>query len=333
MLIFAPVLTITYLQVHSDDFGGEGVMEGTIIIMDYSAYERQKIRHIAARIGQFDFIEVGDYNQFKLLDLDIGDLKLIIMDLDFPTETDGFSALAKIRSSKARNVPVILMAQTDRPGLKAEGLKYSVNDYIVKPYSAKRVESSIKSLVQAEKEFFYDTSGINNINMSFDNYVEREIKYSKRTKAPMSLILITTLQLNAGADSDRQIPDEYRASIFAVAAKKAREALRSTDTITINHNRDIIIVLPCTDESGARLVCEKIKSLTEPEFKKIDPDNNRYIYPVYVTYPKDGDSFQSLMRMALKKVSDKEMLERIVSISNSARKYADRSYNRYKKWF
>ena len=108
MLIFAPVLTITYLQVHSDDFGGEGAMEGTIIIMDYSAYERQKIRHIAARIGQFDFIEVGDYSQFKLLNLDIRDLKLIIMDLDFPTEADGFNALTKIRSSKARNVPVIL---------------------------------------------------------------------------------------------------------------------------------------------------------------------------------------------------------------------------------
>ncbi|MGI6667928.1 MAG: response regulator [Acetivibrionales bacterium] len=308
-------------------------MEGTIIIMDYSAYERQKIRQIAGKTGLFNIIEVGDYNQFKYLSLDIPDLKLIIMDIDFPGEANGFSILAKIRSVCPSNVPVILISQSDRPGLKAEALKYSVNDYIVKPYQARRLESSIKSLVHAEKEFFYDTSGINNINISFDDYIEREIKYSKRTNMPMSIILITMLRLDTGTGPDRQISDESRASVFSIAARKAKEALRLTDTIAINHNRDIIIVLPCTDESGARLVCEKIKSQIEPEFKKINLDGSTYIYPVYVTYPKDGNSFQSLMRMAFKKVSDKEMLEKIVSIPDRARKYASRSYNRYKKWF
>ncbi|MGE5613039.1 MAG: response regulator [Bacillota bacterium] len=308
-------------------------MEGTIIIMDYSAYERQKIRYIAEKIGRFNIIEVGDYNQFKFLRLDFPDLKLIIMDVDFPTETDGFNVLAKIRSTGPANVPMILLAQTDRPDLKAETLKYSVNDYILKPYQARRMESSIRSLVQAEKEFRFDTSGINSISMSFDDYVEREINYSRRTKAPMSIILITMLQLNTGADSGRQAADENRALIFSIMAKKASEALRSTDTIAINRDRDIIIVLPCTDENGARLVCEKIITQTEPEFKKINLDTSRYIYPVYVTYPKDGDSFQSLMKLAFKKVSDKEMLEKIVSIPDGARRYANRSYNRYRNWF
>lgn len=308
-------------------------MEGTIIIMDYSAYERRKIRHIAEKTGRFNIIEVGDYNQFKYLNLDIRDLKLIVMDIDFPTEANGFDVLEKIRSAGPANVPVILTSHTDRPGLKAEALKYSVNDYILKPYQVRRMESSIRSLVQVEKEFHYDTSGINDISMPFDSYVEREIKYSKRTGTPMSLILITTLQLNASPGSDRQEPDEYKESIFAIAAERARKALRSTDTIIISHNRDIIIVLPCTDENGARLVCEKIKSQTELEFKKINPDGIGYMYPVYVTYPKDGDGFQSLMKAAFKKVSDKEMLEKIVSIHDGTRKYANRSYNRYKKWF
>jgi PleD family two-component response regulator len=319
--------------MYSDELKEKNAMEGTVIIMDYSAYERQKIRHIVEKTGRFNIIEVKDYNQFKFLSLDIRDLKLIIMALDFPTETNGFSVLAKIRSTGPSNAPVILTSQTDEPGLKTEALKYSVNDYILKPYQVKRMESSIKSLVHAEKEFHYDTSGIDNINMPFDSYVEREIKYSKRAGTPMSLILITTLQLKTNPEFDRQAPDEYKASIFAIAAKKARETLRSTDTIFINHGRDIIIVLPCTDENGARLVCEKIWSQTEPEFKKINLDGNGFIYPVCVTFPKDGDSFQSLMRSAFKKVSDKEMLEKIVSISNSARKYANRSYNRYKKWF
>jgi hypothetical protein len=36
--------------------------------------------------SRFEVIDVGDIRQFWLLDLDIEDLKLIIIDLSFPTE-------------------------------------------------------------------------------------------------------------------------------------------------------------------------------------------------------------------------------------------------------
>jgi len=132
---------------------------------------------------------------------------------------------------------------------------------------------------------------------------------------------------------EKQIIPDNKSSIFSIAAQKAKEALRAPDTIILNNARDIIIVLPCTDEPGARLVCNKIKMAMEPEFEKIKADQNEYIYPVYVTFPMDGDGFQMLMQTAFKKVSDKEMLEKIVSIPTDTRKYADMSYNRYQKWF
>ena len=123
-----------------------------------------------------------------------------------------------------------------------------------------------------------------------------------------------------------------RKSVFSIAAAKSREALRLTDTIVMNGNRDIIIVLPGTDEIGARLVCEKIVKLLDPEFKRLSIDISQRVYPVYVTFPDDGNSLQQLMATAFKKVSDKEMLEKITSIPTDARKYADKSYNRYKRW-
>lgn len=308
-------------------------MDGTILLMDYSSYERQKMRYIIEKVGSFKIIEIGGISQFKLLDLQIDDLKLILLDLAFPTESDGFEALRIIRSSKNRDIPVIVVTRSDKHELKIEALKYSVNDYIIKPYQIKRLESSIRSFVRVVMDFHYDTGRIKEIRMSFDDYVAREIKYSKRTQRPMSLILITTLNTGAGSDAVQQAAADNRASVFAMAAEKAKKALRSTDTIVLNHDRDIIIVLPCTDEAGARLVCNKIKLQMEPEFEKIKVDQNEYIYTVYVTLPKDGDSFQMLMEAAFKKVSNKEMLERIVSIPTDTRRYADKSYNRYQKWF
>ena len=91
-------------------------------------------------------------------------------------------------------------------------------------------------------------------------------------------------------------------------------------------------MLPCTDEVGAQLVSEKIKKSMDSEFSKMNVDRNEYIYPVYVTFPKDGKSFQQLMQKAFKRISDKEMLERIVSIPTDTRRYADKSYNRYRRW-
>lgn len=307
-------------------------MDGKVLLLEYSAYERQKIRHILSAAGRFDVIDVGDINQFKLLDLDIEGLKLIIMDLSFPTENDGFGVLRKIRDSSSRNVPVIVISQSDSPDLREKVLGYSARDYIVKPFNVRRLEASIKGIVRIEKEFYYDTSHISEINMSFESYMEREIKFAKRTNTPLSLILITTLQMDRNSEAGHPVTDNLRKSVFSIAAAKSRESLRLTDTIVMNGNRDIIIVLPCTEEIGARLVCEKIVKLSEPEFKSLSVDISQQVYPVYVTFPEDGESFQKLMETAFKKVSSKEMLERITSIPTDARKYADRSYSRYKHW-
>lgn len=307
-------------------------MDGTVLLLDYSSYERQKIRHILEKAGRFEVIEAGDIRQFRLLDLDIMDLKLIIMDLAFPSESDGLDVLRKIRASAAGSTPVIIITQADKPELKAEAVKLSVRDYIKKPYQVKRLEASIKSIVRTKTDFYYDTGLIDDIVMPFDSYIDREIKFAKRTGTPLSLVLITTLQLDNSQDPERTVSASSRASVYAAAVKTAKEALRSTDTIALNGDRDIIIVLPCTDEAGAQLVCEKIINLLEPEFRKLSIDKNMYIYPVYVTLPRDGESFQQLMQKAFKKVSDKEMLEKIVSIPTDTRNYANRSYSRHRWW-
>ena len=305
-------------------------MYGTILLMDYSYYERQKLRHVIEKIGSFNVIEVGTIKQFNLLDIKISDLKLIILDLAFPKENDGFEALQKIRANNG-TVPVIIVTQSDKLDFRSEALKYHVHDYILKPYQVKRLESSIASCVNLKSSFYYDTGSISDIHMTFDDYTDREIKYSKRTGSPLSFILITTLHINQ--KSENSLSGNLIESVFKIAVQKARMALRTTDTIVLNKGRDIIIVLPCTDESGSALVCNKIKSFIEPELKKINNSLYDYVYPVYVTFPRDGQDFQELMETAFKKVSTKEMLEKIVAIPVDTRKYVDKSYNMYTKWF
>lgn len=309
-------------------------MDGAVIIMDYSSYERQKIRHILDKTGSFDFVEVTSFNQIKQLDFQINNLMLVIMDITFPTELEGFEVLKMLHNNKyTSHIPIIVATKLDKPEKKAEALKYSVKDYIIKPYQVKRLESSIRSLIQIQENFHYDTAGIENIILTFDDYVSKEIKYSERTQSPVSFILISTLKIKIENDQYSKIEIDNKEAVFSIAAENARNSLRLTDTIVFSKDRDIIIILPCTPEEGAKEVCEKIKSQLINELEKLSVNQKDYIYPVHVTYPTDGEDFQELMESAFKKVSNKEMLEKIVSIPENTRKYADKTYNRYNKWF
>lgn len=308
-------------------------MDGSILIMDYSLYERQKIKHILEKVGSFDVIEVSSINQFKLFNLEAGNLRLAIVDLAFPTETGGFEALKILKSSRtARNYPVIAITQSDKPELKVEASQYSLNDYIIKPYQVRRLESSIKSLVTRKESFIFDTRTLGSITMSFDEYITREMKFSKRTQSPLSFIFITTLKIKQNNNEIMEDETVGKENIFPIAAEKARKSLRATDTIFLSRERDILIILPATGEAGAKQVCDKINLQILRELRKINADLNDYIYPVHFSYPGDGENFQALMETALRKVSDKEMLEKILLIPLKTINNAKKCYNVYRRW-
>ncbi len=308
-------------------------MDGIIILMDYSSYERQKVKHILEKIGSFEVIEVSSLNQLKLLDIGMENLRLVIADISFQSEAQGFEALKLLREKRPDGVPVIIATKSDKPEHKAEALKYSVNDYIIKPYQVKRLENSIRSLIKLKSRFTYDTAGMSEIKMSFDYYVSREIKYARRTQNPLSFILITVLKLDGNTPDSLQPGSSVKEAVFATIADTARQSLRETDTIVMSRDGDIIIVLPGTSREGAELVCDKIKNGIAQDLAKINTDRLNCIYSVHITFPEDGEDFQDLMEAAFKKVSDKEMLEKIVSIPAETRKYADKTYNKYNRWF
>lgn len=309
-------------------------MDGKIVIMDYSSYERQKIRHIVEKAGSFEIIEIACCNEFKLIYSTLGEIRLVITDINFPSEKEGFEILSMIRNpGHIGEIPVIIVTKTDTVEIKSAVLKLGVKDYIVRPYPVNRLESSIRSIIRLEKLFNYDTSGIENINMSFDDYISREIKYAKRTQNPLSLIIVTMLKIYDSSEGriNREIASRDR--VFPIAAELARTLLRTTDTISVNKNRDIIIVLPCTGETGAAAVCSKFRERLLEKLQSLEIDQSEYIYPVHVTCPNDGEDFQALMECAFERVSVKEMLEKIASIPADTRKYANRRYNQFRMWY
>ena len=133
-------------------------MIDTIVILDYSVYERQKIKQSLDNIGSFNVIEVSSSLQFKLLSLNLQNLRLIIMDIAFPSESEGFEILKSIRSNKyTANVPVIIVSRSDELIHKTAALHFEVYDYIFKPFQVISLENAIRSILMYHEDFHFDT--------------------------------------------------------------------------------------------------------------------------------------------------------------------------------
>ena len=306
-------------------------MDGTVLVMDYSGFEIKKIKYILSSIGNFDFIEISDVNRFYSSFNELSNLTLIIMDLAFPTEKEGFSLLASIRnSSHLKDTPVIITSKSDNVEYRNAALKLLANDYIQKPYKPSRLESSVRSIIKIEKRFSYPVDESAKIIMSFEEYFAKELNMAKRTRRCLSIILITLIKPKEEKLKNIENITEIMDKAYSIAIDKVKKSLRVTDYAVLN-NKDIIVVLPNTDPSGALVVNEKISLYIDVGLNSIDIKFDDFFFSTCVTYPEDGSDFQSLMERAIKSVTEKEMLEKFTNILDETKVYARSRYNQFKK--
>lgn len=308
-------------------------MDGTVLLIDYFEYEREKTKIIFDNIGEYDFIEVENLKKFYSIFKDLDSITLIIMDIAFPVEKEGLEVLSAIRNnSRTANTPVIIATKSDNPGHRHAALKFKVSDYILKPYPTKRLENSVRSVLKICQRFRYEFDSAHVISMSIEDYISKEFKVASRAGQSLSVILMAPVGLEKEpSEQSTQISSELQDQIQNLAIEKVKLSLRSTDTAILNANRDILVILPFTNAAGAQKVLQKIQDNVREGLKSLNINYDDYYYAVSVTFPNDGKTFQSLMEKAVKKVEDKIMLEKITSIGVNILDNARNSYKKFNK--
>lgn len=309
-------------------------MDGKILIMDCTEFERNKLKALLAVVGSFEFVELSDGSLYYKQTDTLNTFDLIIMDIAFPYEENGFEILEDLRKNNRTNAPVIIITKSDKLEYRNRASKYCVIDFIKKPYTASRLQKSVQSVIKLDKKFKYDVTGAGSITMSFDEYFSNLLKLSSRTNQPVSILLITqnglTVDDNASHNTE---PIPLIKNLNSIVTLSAPELLRSTDNVVVNGNGDMLFILPCTDSAGVMVVCAKLKELMFSSLEQADVNFDDIFHAEYASYPEDGNDFQSLMESVFKKISNKITLEKITSIPLNTRKYANRRYNQFNRWF
>lgn len=96
---------------------------------------------------------------------------------------------------------------------------------------------------------------------AFQTLMEHEVHRSRRYGSPLTLIHLAVEVDSGGADA------QYGAEVFAINALNLQ--VRDTDIPCMQGN-EFLVLMPSTDEKGARIVCERLENLFHVESQVYD---------------------------------------------------------------
>lgn len=125
-------------------------LDTRFLIVDDQATMRKTIREILIEMGYHNAVEAVDgQNAFDVLKLHANSkdaVEFIICDWNMPNMT-GFDLLKKCRQSiQFKTLPFMLVTGEREQSQIVEAAKAGVTDYVVKPFSARKIKDKIEKI-------------------------------------------------------------------------------------------------------------------------------------------------------------------------------------------
>jgi len=167
-------------------------------------------------------------------------VELIIMDISLPG-ISGIEAAYWLKTNiNYSKIPVIFLSGTSDSITVKNALKAGGVDYIVKPFEEMDLIKRVSHIIGRPQNIPKDTSLTIDIDEA-KKIISIEYSRSVRGKQPVSFIIM-------------KVNNDIEESI-----NKITKTLRQIDQIFILTRKKILLVLPLTDESGLKVVVDKIE--------------------------------------------------------------------------
>ncbi|KUO59242.1 MAG: hypothetical protein APF84_09935 [Gracilibacter sp. BRH_c7a] len=212
-----------------------------ILIIEDSNLVRLKIKSVLENSGFKDIIETNSAD--LIVDkpyVYLQNVELIIMDISLPG-ISGIEAAYWLKTNiNYSKIPVIFLSGTSDSITVKNALKAGGVDYIVKPFEEMDLIKRVSHIIGRPQNIPKDTSLTIDIDEA-KKIISIEYSRSVRGKQPVSFIIM-------------KVNNDIEESI-----NKITKTLRQIDQIFILTRKKILLVLPLTDESGLKVVVDKIE--------------------------------------------------------------------------
>ena len=188
---------------------------------------------------------------------------VILLDMMMPG-MDGSQVLNALSDEPStRDIPVIFLSALDETEDRVRGLEGGAVDWITKPVDSRELVARVGAAArtrarQQELQSVVTGDGLTGLRdrKAFENRLLEEIARSKRSSAPLSMMLIDIDHL---AEVNEQLGTEGGDELLRSVAQLMRSKLRSSDAIFRYGSDEFAAVLPDTDISAAFLAAERCR--------------------------------------------------------------------------
>lgn len=193
---------------------------------------------------------------------------LILLDIMLG-DISGYDICHALKSDDGtRNIPVIFLTAKRSEADEVQGFKIGGSDYITKPFSPAIVLARVRTQIQLKAktdllEKLASLDGLTEIpnRRAFDAALERQFNQGKRTKSPLSLLLMDI-------DNFKMFNDHYGHPVGddclrRVAAALVSQTHRPEDLVARLGGEEFSILLPNTDNIGAAMRAEQYRYTVE----------------------------------------------------------------------
>lgn len=115
-----------------------------IMLVDDAAFMRMMVKKALTESGYSDFVEAQDGAE-AVQKYESEKPDMVIMDITMPN-MDGLQALKKIRENDP-SAKIVMCTAMGQESMVVDAIKSGAKDFIVKPFNAERVVSTVKSIV------------------------------------------------------------------------------------------------------------------------------------------------------------------------------------------
>jgi diguanylate cyclase (GGDEF)-like protein len=202
---------------------------------------------------------------------------LILLDLMMP-EMDGLEVCEKLKSNPDfAELPIIFVTVSKNEEHLVKAFEMGAVDYITKPFNAQELLARVKThlelkhsrqklkyMLQEQQKIIKQLEELANTDSLTGLYnrryffylAEQEINRAKRYQLPLSIIIIDI-------DKFKNINDNFGHNVgddvLKITTKTIMSYLRSTDYCGRFGGEEFVILLPNTDQTGAKITAERIR--------------------------------------------------------------------------
>ncbi len=247
----------------------------TLLVVDDSRLMRVAARKIL--MNDFNILQAADGEDAWEILQQHPEVSLVMSDLSMPN-LDGLGLLKRIRESRLRELPVIIVTGAeDDDGSKQSALAAGASDFITKPFESVQLLARAKSQVrqkntrealqqsETEKQQLREISQVDPLTglanrRAFISHLEENLAYATRHRSELSLIVVRidkykVLFLRRG----KQVAEKLARKLADVLI----EGRRREDTVGLIALDTFGVLLPSASQPGAKRVLAQLNEAIE----------------------------------------------------------------------